>query len=132
MNNPQKVVLAYSGGLDTSVIIPWLKETYGCRVVAVVADVGQDEDFPAIRQKALSSGAEAAYVVDVKAEFATGFLFPALRANAVYEGEYLLGTALARPLIAKVQVEAALAEGADAVAHGCTGKGNDQVRFELA
>jgi len=132
MNNPQKVVLAYSGGLDTSVIIPWLKETYGCRVVAVVADVGQDEDFPAIRQKALSSGAEAAHVVDVKAEFATGFLFPALRANAVYEGEYLLGTALARPLIAKVQVEAALAEGADAVAHGCTGKGNDQVRFELA
>src|SRR6266852_6303488 len=97
MNNPQKVVLAYSGGLDTSVIIPWLKETYGCRVVAVVADVGQDEDFPAIRQKALSSGAEAAYVVDVKAEFATGFLFPALRANAVYEGEYLLGTALAPP-----------------------------------
>src|SRR5712664_3560634 len=132
MNNPQKVVLAYSGGLDTSVIIPWLKETYGCRVVAVVADVGQDEDFPAIRQKALSSGAEAAYVVDVKAELATGLLFPALRANAVYEGEYLLGTALARPLIAKVQVEAALAEGADAVAHGCTGKGNDQVRFELA
>ncbi len=132
MNNLQKVVLAYSGGLDTSVIIPWLKETYGCRVVAVVADVGQDEDFPAIRQKALSSGADAAHVVDVKAEFATGFLFPALRANAVYEGQYLLGTALARPLIAKVQVEAALAEGADAVAHGCTGKGNDQVRFELA
>ncbi|OLC31650.1 MAG: argininosuccinate synthase [Armatimonadetes bacterium 13_1_40CM_64_14] len=128
----QKVVLAYSGGLDTSVIIPWLKETYGCRVVAVVADVGQDEDFPAIRQKALSSGADAAHVVDVKAEFATGFLFPALRANAIYEGQYLLGTALARPLIAKVQVEAALAEGADAVAHGCTGKGNDQVRFELA
>jgi argininosuccinate synthase len=132
MNNLQKVVLAYSGGLDTSVIIPWLKETYGCRVVAVVADVGQDEDFPAIRQKALSSGADAAHLVDVKAEFATGFLFPALRANAVYEGQYLLGTALARPLIAKVQVEAALAEGADAVAHGCTGKGNDQVRFELA
>jgi argininosuccinate synthase len=132
MNNLQKVVLAYSGGLDTSVIIPWLKETYGCRVVAVVADVGQDDDFPAIRQKALSSGADAAHVVDVKAEFATGFLFPALRANAIYEGQYLLGTALARPLIAKVQVEAALAEGADAVAHGCTGKGNDQVRFELA
>ena len=132
MSDLQKVVLAYSGGLDTSVIIPWLKETYGCRVVAVVADVGQDEDFPAIRQKALSSGADAAHVVDVKAEFATGFLFPALRANAIYEGQYLLGTALARPLIAKVQVEAALAEGADAVAHGCTGKGNDQVRFELA
>lgn len=132
MNTLGKVVLAYSGGLDTSVIIPWLKETYGCRVVAVVADVGQDEDFPAIRQKALSSGADAAHVVDVKAEFATGFLFPALRANAIYEGQYLLGTALARPLIAKVQVEAALAEGADAVAHGCTGKGNDQVRFELA
>lgn len=132
MKNLEKVVLAYSGGLDTSVIIPWLKETYGCRVVAVVADVGQDEDFPAIRQKALASGADAAHVVDVKAELATGFLFPALRANAIYEGQYLLGTALARPLIAKVQVEAALAEGADAVAHGCTGKGNDQVRFELA
>ncbi len=132
MSATQKVVLAYSGGLDTSVIVPWLKETYGCRVIAVVADVGQVEDFPAIRQKALASGADAAHVVDVKAEFATGFLFPALRANAVYEGQYLLGTALARPLIAKVQVETALAEGADAVAHGCTGKGNDQVRFELA
>src|SRR5260370_38901369 len=97
MNNRQKVVLAYWGGLDTSVTIPWLKETYGCRVVAVVADVGQDEDFPAIRQKALSSVAEAAHVVDVKAEIATGFLFPALRAKAVYEGEYLLGRARSRP-----------------------------------
>lgn len=128
----KKVVLAYSGGLDTSVIIPWLKETYSCRVIAVVADVGQPDDFSAIRQKALSSGADAAHVVDVKEEFAKQFLFAALRANAVYEDQYLLGTALARPLIAKVQVEVALAEGADAVAHGCTGKGNDQVRFELA
>src|SRR3989442_12498673 len=102
MSDLQKVVLAYSGGLDTSVIIPWLKETYGCRVVAVVAGVGQDEDFPAIRQKALSGGAEAAYVVDVQAGFATGFLFPGLRANAGYEGEYLLGTALGGPRIRKV------------------------------
>ncbi len=132
MPTPKKVVLAYSGGLDTSIIIPWLKETYGCAVIAVVVDVGQAEDVPAIRQKALASGADAAHVVDVKREFATEYLFPALRANAVYEGQYLLGTALARPLIARVQVEVALAEGADALAHGCTGKGNDQVRFELA
>lgn len=132
MPSPKKVVLAYSGGLDTSVIIPWLKETYGCQVIAVVADVGQPEDFAAIRQKALTSGATAAHVVDVKQEFATDFIFLALRANALYEGQYLLGTAMARPLIAKTQVEIALAEDADAVAHGCTGKGNDQVRFELA
>jgi argininosuccinate synthase len=129
---PRKVVLAYSGGLDTSVIIPWLKETYHCAVIAAVADVGQPEDFNAVRRKALASGADAVHVVDVKTEFAIEYLFSALRANAVYEGQYLLGTALARPLIAKVQVEVALAEGADAVAHGCTGKGNDQVRFELA
>ena len=128
----RKVVLAYSGGLDTSVIIPWLKETYGCAVIAVIADVGQPEDFDALRRKALASGADAAEVVDAKAEFATEYLFPALRADAVYEGQYLLGTALARPLIARVQVEVALAERADALAHGCTGKGNDQVRFELA
>jgi len=132
MANPKKVVLAYSGGLDTSVIIPWLKETYGCAVIAVIADVGQPEDFDALRRKALASGADAAEVVDAKAEFATEYLFPALRADAVYEGQYLLGTALARPLIARVQVEVALAERADALAHGCTGKGNDQVRFELA
>ncbi len=128
---PKKTVLAYSGGLDTSVIIPWLKEHYGGQVLAVIVDVGQPEDFDAIRRKALSSGADAAFVVDVKHEFATDFIFSALRANAVYEQSYLLGTALARPLIAKTQVEVAIAEGADALAHGCTGKGNDQVRFEL-
>jgi len=132
MHSPNKVVLAYSGGLDTSVIIPWLKETYGCKVIAVVVDVGQPEDVAGIRTKALASGADSAHVADVKQEFASEYIFPALRANAVYEGQYLLGTALARPLIAKVQVEVALAEGADALAHGCTGKGNDQVRFELA
>src|SRR5256884_2185695 len=132
MPAPKKVVLAYSGGLDTSVIIPWLKETYGCVVIAVIADVGQPEDFDAVRHKALASGADAATVVDVKTEFATDYIFPALRADAVYEGQYLLGTALARPLIARVQVEVALAERAVVVADGCTGKGNDQVRFELA
>ncbi len=132
MSTPRKVVLAYSGGLDTSVIIPWLRETYGCQVIAVIADVGQPEDFGVIRQKALASGADSVRVVDVKTEFAADFIVPALRADAVYEGQYLLGTALARPLIARIQVEIALAEGADALAHGCTGKGNDQVRFELA
>src|SRR3972149_9149999 len=132
MGSPKKVVLAYSGGLDTSVIIPWLKEHYGCQVIAVVVDVGQPEDFPAIRGKALASGADAAYVLDMRGEFVTDFIYPALRANAVYEGQYLLGTALARPLIAKTQVEVGLAEGADAGAHGCTGKGNDQARFEMA
>lgn len=131
MPSPEKTVLAYSGGLDTSVIIPWLKEHYGGQVLAVIVDVGQPEDFDAIRRKALASGADAAFVVDVKHEFATDFIFSALRANAVYERSYLLGTALARPLIAKTQVEVAIAEGADALAHGCTGKGNDQVRFEL-
>jgi len=132
MTSPQKVVLAYSGGLDTSVIIPWLKEHYGSKVIAVIVDVGQPEDIPAVRQKALASGADGAEVVDATHEFVSEYCFPALRANAVYEGQYLLGTALARPVIAKAQVEVALAEGADAVAHGCTGKGNDQVRFELA
>jgi len=133
MTQPSKVALAYSGGLDTSVIIPWLKERYpGCRVVAVVADVGQDDDFDAVRDKARKSGADAVHVVDVKQRFVTDYIFPALRADAVYEGKYLLGTSLARPLIARVQVEVARAEGCDALAHGCTGKGNDQVRFELA
>jgi argininosuccinate synthase len=132
MTSPGKVVLAYSGGLDTSVIIPWLKEQYGSKVIAVIVDVGQPEDFAAVRQKALASGADGAEVVDAKDEFVSEYCFPALRANAVYEGQYLLGTALARPVIAKAQVEVALAESADAVAHGCTGKGNDQVRFELA
>ncbi len=128
----RKVALAYSGGLDTSVMVPWLRERYGCEVVAVVANVGQLEDFEAIRQKALASGASSCYVVDVRDSFVRDYVFPALRAGAVYEGRYLLGTALARPLIAKVQVEVALRTGCDALAHGCTGKGNDQVRFELA
>jgi argininosuccinate synthase len=127
-----KVALAYSGGLDTSVAIPWLRETYGCQVVAVVADVGQGEDLDTIRRKALASGAIAAHVVDVRSAFVTDYIVPMVQAGAVYEGRYLLGTALARPLIAKTQVEVALAEGCDALAHGCTGKGNDQVRFELA
>ncbi len=131
MGSSSKVVLAYSGGLDTSVIIPWLKDTHASQVIAVIVDVGQPEDVGAIREKALRSGAADAYVVDVRREFVTDFIYPALRADAIYEGQYLLGTALARPLIAKAQVEVALAEGAGAVAHGCTGKGNDQVRFEL-
>ncbi len=132
MTNITKVALAYSGGLDTSVIIPWLGEHYGAKVIAVIVDVGQPEDIPAIRGKALASGAERAVVVDAKEEFVSEYCFAALRANAAYEWQYLLGTALARPVIAKAQVEVALADGADALAHGCTGKGNDQVRFELA
>ncbi|HXX38177.1 MAG TPA: argininosuccinate synthase [bacterium] len=133
MAQPRRVALAYSGGLDTSVIIPWLKERYGgCRVVAVVADVGQGDDFDEVRSKAKKSGADAVHVVDVRRLFVTDYIYPALRADAIYEGRYLLGTSLARPLIARVQVEVALAEGCDALAHGCTGKGNDQVRFELA
>src|SRR5438105_13447410 len=132
MVQPKRVALAYSGGLDTSVIIPWLKERYGCAVVAVVADVGQGDDFDEVSTKAQRSGADAVEVVDVRRRFVTDYIFPALRADAIYEGRYLLGTSLARPLIARVQVEAALAEGCDALAHGCTGKGNDQVRFELA
>jgi argininosuccinate synthase len=128
----RKAVLAYSGGLDTSVIIPWLGETYGCAVVAMIADVGQGEDLEALRRKALASGAADVRVVDIREEFLTEFVFPVLRAGALYEGRYLLGTALARPAIARAQVGVALEVGADALAHGCTGKGNDQVRFELA
>ncbi|MDQ7858984.1 MAG: argininosuccinate synthase [Armatimonadota bacterium] len=127
-----KIALAYSGGLDTSVAIPWLRETYGAQVVAVIVDIGQGEDLAAVRDKALASGAVAAHVVDVRRTFVTDYLVPMVQAGAVYEGRYMLGTAIARPLIAKTQVEVALAEGADALAHGCTGKGNDQVRFELA
>ncbi len=127
-----RVALAYSGGLDTSVIIPWLRETYGCQVIAVVADVGQLEDFASVEKKAIASGATECHVVDVRDVFVADYVFPALRAGAIYEGRYLLGTALARPLIARVQVEVAKATGCDALAHGCTGKGNDQVRFELA
>ncbi|HBT20911.1 MAG TPA: argininosuccinate synthase [Peptococcaceae bacterium] len=128
----KKVVLAYSGGLDTSIIIPWLKENYGCEVIAMTADVGQDEDFKAIEEKAYLSGASKVYVEDLKEEFVTDFIFPTLKAGAVYEGRYLLGTSFARPLIGKRLVEIAEKEGAEAVAHGATGKGNDQVRFELA
>ncbi len=127
----KKVVLAYSGGLDTSVIIPWLKENYGCEVIAMVGDVGQDDDYDFIRKKALKSGASKVYVEDLNEEFAKDYLWKMLKADAVYEGKYLLGTSIARPLIAKRQVEIALKEGAEAVCHGATGKGNDQVRFEL-
>ena len=126
-----KVVLAYSGGLDTSVILKWIKETYDCEVITVTADVGQGEDLSGIEAKALATGASKAYVLDLKEEFLTQYAFPVLRSGAVYERKYLLGTSFARPLIAKYQVEIAKREGADAVAHGCTGKGNDQVRFEL-
>ncbi len=129
---PQKVVLAYSGGLDTSIIIPWLKETYGCEVIAMIGDVGQKEDLDAARRKALATGASAAHVEDLREEFITGYIWPTLRAGAVYEHKYLLGTSFARPVLAKRQAEVALKLGADALAHGCTGKGNDQVRFELA
>jgi len=127
----RRVALAYSGGLDTSVMIPWLRETYGCEVLAVVADVGQEEDFGAVRDKALATGASECVVLDLVDALAEECLFPALRAGAVYEGRYLLGTALARPVIARGQVEVARRTGCDALAHGCTGKGNDQVRFEL-
>ena len=126
------VALGYYGGLDTSCAIPWLRETYGCQVLAVIVDVGQGEDLDAVRKKALASGASAAFVIDVRRTFVTDYIVPMVQAGAVYEGRYLLGTALARPLIAETQVEVALAESADGVAHGCTGKGNDQVRFELA
>jgi argininosuccinate synthase len=126
-----KVVLAYSGGLDTSIIIPWLRETYQAEVIAMIGDVGQREDLAAIRRKALTTGAAEAYVEDLREEFITGYIWPTLRAGAVYEHKYLLGTSFARPVLAKRQVEVARRVGATAVAHGCTGKGNDQVRFEL-
>lgn len=127
----KKVVLAYSGGLDTSVIIPWLKENYGCEVIAMAADVGQGEELAPLEKKAIASGASKIYIEDIKEDFVKNYIFPMLKAGAVYEGKYLLGTSIARPVIAKKLVEVALAEGADAIAHGCTGKGNDQVRFEL-
>ena len=129
---PKKVVLAYSGGLDTSIIIPWLKENYDYDVIAMVGDVGQGDNIEAVVKKAYATGASKAIVEDLREEFLTEYVFPALKAGAVYEHKYLLGTSLARPLLAKHQVEIALREGATAVAHGCTGKGNDQVRFELA
>ena len=129
---PKKVVLAYSGGLDTSIIIPWLKENYDYDVIAMVGDVGQGDDIEAVVKKAYDTGASKVIVDDLREEFLTGYVFPALKAGAVYEHKYLLGTSLARPVIAKHQVEVALSEGATAVGHGCTGKGNDQVRFEMA
>ena len=126
-----KVVLAYSGGLDTSVIIPWLKENYGCEVIAVCADIGQGDELNAVHDKALASGASKVYIEDLTKEFLEEYVWPTLKAGAVYEGKYLLGTSFARPVIAKKLVEIAKKEGADAIAHGATGKGNDQVRFEL-
>jgi argininosuccinate synthase len=131
MTAVSKVVLAYSGGLDTSVIVRWLQETYGCEVVTFTADIGQGEELEPAREKAKLLGVKEIYIDDLREEFARDFVFPMFRANAVYEGEYLLGTSIARPLIAKRLVEIAQATGADAISHGATGKGNDQVRFEL-
>src|SRR5579872_5905261 len=128
----KKVVLAYSGGLDTSVILRWLQETYGCEVVTFTADIGQGEELEPARKKALMMGVKQIFIDDLREEFVRDFVFPVFRANALYEGQYLLGTSIARPLIAKRQIEIANEVGADAVAHGATGKGNDQVRFELA
>jgi argininosuccinate synthase len=127
----KKVVLAYSGGLDTSVIIPWLKENYQCEVIAMAGDVGQEEELTGLQEKALKTGASKLFIEDLREEFVREYIWPTLRAGAIYERKYLLGTSMARPILAKRQVEIALREGADAVAHGCTGKGNDQVRFEL-
>ncbi|MFN2185460.1 MAG: argininosuccinate synthase [Anaerolineae bacterium] len=130
--NVNKVVLAYSGGLDTSCIVPWLKENYGCEVITFTANVGQgDEELEGLEEKAIASGASKAYVVDLRKEFLTEYAFPTMKAGAIYEHLYLLGTSFARPVTAKYMVEVAEQEGADAIAHGCTGKGNDQVRFEL-
>jgi argininosuccinate synthase len=131
MSDIKKIVLAYSGGLDTSVILTWLKEEYNCEVIAFAADVGLGHELDGIKEKALATGASKVYVDDLREEFVRDFVFPMFRANAIYEGVYLLGTSIARPLIAKRQIEIARLEGADAVAHGATGKGNDQVRFEL-
>lgn len=133
MSGINKIVLAYSGGLDTSAIIPWLKEHYNAEIIAFVADVGQGEDdLEGVEEKALASGATKCIVYDLKEEFVKEYVYPTLKTGAIYEGTYLLGTSMARPVIAKAMVEVAKAEGADAIAHGCTGKGNDQVRFEGA
>lgn len=132
MQKVKKAILAYSGGLDTSIIIPWLKENYGCEVVAVAADVGQGDELDGLIEKAKNTGAVSCYIEDLRKEFVEDYIFPTLQAGAVYEKQYLLGTSFARPVIAKRLVEIAKAENADAIAHGCTGKGNDQVRFELA
>jgi argininosuccinate synthase len=132
MSKPKKVALAYSGGLDTSIIIPWLKENYGCAVVAVCGDIGQgDTELAGLEEKARKTGADEVYVEDLRNEFVSEYVWRIVRAGSVYEDKYLLGTSIARPLLAKKQVEVALKTGCDAVAHGCTGKGNDQVRFEL-
>jgi argininosuccinate synthase len=131
MSDFKKIVLAYSGGLDTSIILKWLKETYGCKLVAFCADIGQGEEVAEVADKARATGADEIFVEDLQEEFVQHFVFPMLRANAIYEGSYLMGTSIARPLIAKGQVEVARQTGADAVSHGATGKGNDQVRFEL-
>ncbi|WP_283710095.1 argininosuccinate synthase [Pseudoalteromonas prydzensis] len=131
MSSIKKVVLAYSGGLDTSAIVPWLKENYGCEVIAFVADVGQGaEELEGVEAKAIASGASECYVVDLKDEMVSDYIYPTLKTGSIYEGTYLLGTSMARPIIAKAQVEIARKVGADALSHGCTGKGNDQVRFE--
>jgi argininosuccinate synthase len=131
VENVKKIVLAYSGGLDTSVILRWLIETYKCEVICFSADLGQGDELETIREKAINTGASKIYIEDVKEEFVRDFIFPILRANAIYEGQYLLGTSIARPLIAKEQIRVVRKEKADAVAHGATGKGNDQVRFEM-
>jgi argininosuccinate synthase len=130
-NAPKKVVLAYSGGLDTSVILPWIRETYGCEVVAYAAELGQGDELKAVQKKALASGASQCIIRDLREEFVNDFVWPMLKSGAIYEGKYLLGTSIARPLIAKEQVRVAYEVGADAVAHGATGKGNDQIRFEV-
>jgi len=127
----KKVALAYSGGLDTSIIIPWLKENYGCEVIAICGNVGQTDDMEAVKAKAIKSGASKCYAGDLTEEFITDYIYPTLKADAIYEGKYLLGTSMARPCIAKYLVDIALQENCDAICHGCTGKGNDQVRFEL-
>ncbi|MBI1748126.1 MAG: argininosuccinate synthase [Acidobacteria bacterium] len=128
----KKVMVAYSGGLDTSIIIPWLRENYRCEVIAICGNIGQEDEIDGLEEKALQTGAAKLYIEDLRAEFITNYIYPTLRSGAIYEHKYLLGTAMARPLLAKRQVEIALQEGADALVHGCTGKGNDQVRFELA
>ncbi len=132
MTKPKKVALAYSGGLDTSIIIPWLRQTYQCEVVAVCGNIGQgDEELEGLEEKARQTGASEVYIEDLREEFVRDYLWPLVRSGAVYEHKYLLGTSIARPLLAKKQVEVALRTGCDGLAHGCTGKGNDQVRFEL-
>ena len=128
----KKAVLAYSGGLDSSIIIPWLKENYGCEVLAMVGNIGQEDQLEGLEEKALKAGASKVFVEDLRNPFVTEYLWPLVKSGAKYEGAYLLGTSIARPLLAKRQIEIAVEEGADALAHGCTGKGNDQVRFELA